>query len=430
MVNDERKQGLLDVAVIGGGPAGISASLELAKFRDLNIALFESEPEIGGIPRSCHIFFGMRDLKRIYNGPSYARKLRQMIRKTSVRIHTQSKVLNIIAGSFGKPHCIEVSSPEGMKAYQSRFILLATGCFESSVGSRFIPGTRPAGVFTARTLQAFANTASKKPANRALIIGSERVALSCVITLKNARTEVAGIVEKDPELHVHPYLANAMSLLYGFPVYKDTLVKSIFGYERVEGVELVRRNDQSTFTVECDCIVISGKFRPDSVLIENTPIERDPLTLGPLIDANFMTSVPDIFAAGNVIRGADMHDLCALEGRIAAKNILKRLHSNPDNQNEGIFMRAQPPIRYVIPQIIFPNKIKHRFLPQLKPVCSIQVDHTITGPILEAWSGNEIIWVSSFRKWFGNHRICLPLEKFNWSQVDTKNGITFKLRDS
>ena len=104
----------LDVAVIGGGPAGISTCIELSRRTDgLKAALFESEEELGGIPRTCHLFFGMRDLRRIYTGPTYARKLNDLIRKTSVEIHTQTTVLNIVPGKEGARHTVDVLSPAG-----------------------------------------------------------------------------------------------------------------------------------------------------------------------------------------------------------------------------------------------------------------------------------------------------------------------------
>ena len=114
--------------------------------------------------------------------------------------------------------------------------------------------------------------------------------------------------------------------------------------------------DQKTFKVECDTLVICGKFRPDSALIDNTPIEWDPFTLGPLVDANLMSSVSNIFAVGNILRGADPHDLCALERMKAAKSIIKRLYSKENNAKETISIRAEPPIRFVVPQNIFPDK--------------------------------------------------------------------------
>ena len=216
----------LDVAVIGGGPAGISACLELCAHAALSIALFEGEQELGGMPRSCHIFFGLRDRKRLYTGPSYARKLDKLIRKTAVRVYTGSRVLNIVPGRPGETHELHVLSPEGPKSFRSRFILLATGCFESSRSERLLPGTRPSGIFTTGTLQQLVNLRHLKPGNRALIVGSEHVALSSVLTLRRAGTSIAGIVERDAELQTYASVATFMSRLFGFPIFKNAAIQS------------------------------------------------------------------------------------------------------------------------------------------------------------------------------------------------------------
>jgi len=403
--------------------------LELSRLPGLKIALFETDSELGGIPRACHIYFGMRDRKRLYRGPTYAKKLGRLIRKTGVDIHTQAHVLNIHAGDPGELHRIDVASPQGFKSFESRFVILATGCFESSRSARLIPGTRPSGIFTVRTLQEIANVGHQKPGKRALIIGSEHVALSSVISLKRAGMSIAGIIEEDPKLKTYPSLAKATSLFYCFPIYKGTSVKAILGSKRVEAVELIKKEDQKPFQVECDTVVITGKFRPDSALIDNTPIERDPSTLGPLVDMDLMTSVPNIFAAGNVLRGADIHDLCALEGKKAARSILKRLKYTEPEKNECISIRAKSPIRYVVPQKIVPGRIRSHFFSWLYPEYSIQVERTLDRPVLEAWSGNERIWKNSFWRLIARNRYTLPVEKFDWNRVDKKNGITLKLQN-
>jgi thioredoxin reductase len=414
-----------DVAIIGGGPAGITACLELSTHAGLSVALFEGEQELGGMPRSCHIFFGLRDRKRLYTGPSYARTLDKLVRKTRTLIHTGSRVLKIFPGGPGEAHELHVLSPEGLKSFRSRSILLATGCFESSRSERLIPGTRPSGIFTTGTLQQLVNLRGLKPGNRALIVGSEHVALSSVLTLRHTGTSIAGMVEKDADLHTYTSVATLMSRLFGFPIFKNATIHRILGNRRVEGVELLAGDDRKPLEIECDTVVMTGRFRPDSSLIDSTPIEKDPSTLGPAVDPNLMTSVPNIFAAGNVLRGADMHDLCALEGRLAARGILRTLQALSPRTIPYVPLRAKRPIRYVVPQRIVPRP--KRLLSKFLPWPEIQLETTLVRPTLEAWSGEERIWQGSYLKLISNTRIPLPIEKFCWDRMHPSLGVNLRV---
>jgi thioredoxin reductase len=419
----------LDVAVIGGGPAGISASLELSKSSSMRrVALFECDEELGGMPRSCHVFFGMRDRKRLYTGPAYARKLDRLVRNTPVQIHTGARVLDVIPGDQATSHRVDVLSPQGLTSYESRFVLLATGCFESSRSTRLIPGARPSGIYTTGTLQQLVNLHHLKPGRRAVIVGSEHVAFSSVLTLWRAGVSIAAMLEEGRELQTYPWVASPMSRVFGFPIYKRASIKAILGNKRVEGIELRGKENQEPFQLECDTVVITGRFRPDSSLIDDTSIEQDPFTLGPKVDMNFMTSVPNIFAAGNVLRGADMHDLCALEGRLAARSVLKRLDTVEDGKSSFVRLRAERPIRYVVPQEIAPPQIQRGLFSKLFPWPAIQLERTLINPVIEALSGKTKIWKASFRKLTANTRIPLPVEKFDWDRVDSQQGLTIRVK--
>jgi hypothetical protein len=163
-------------------------------------------------------------------------------------------------------------------------------------------------------------------------------------------------------------------------------------------------------------------------LIDFTPIDMDPDTHGPIIDTNYMTSVPNIFAAGNVLRGADMHDLCALEGKMAAKTILRRLEPIPCKEKESISLKAESPIRYVVPQRIFPKEIKPALFPRFVPGCSIQLEHTLSKPVIEARSGGRLLWRKAYGRLIASNRIAIPIWKFDLSQVDIKEGVTLKIQ--
>ena len=424
---NQQKSSTLDVAIIGGGPAGVSACLELAKTQSGKVALFESGPELGGIPRTCHVFFGMRDMKRLYSGPAYAKKLDRLARGTSTGIHVNATVMEIVPGENGAPHRIQVGSPGDFACYDARTVLLATGCYESPRDTRLIPGPRPAGLFTTGSLQELVRSYGSKPGKRAIILGTEIVALSCVLTLRHAGTAIAGLVEEDDELQTNPLLARSMSGALGIPLYTGTSVNTIVGTKRVEGVKLLDHKTQKIQDVDCDTIILTGKFRAYSPLIDGTVIGYDPATYGPAVDMNLMTTVPGIFAAGNVLRGAEMHDLCALEGRRAAQSIVKHLGAEGVKTCEYVTIVAEDPVRYVVPQRIIPEESKSYRSSLFRPGPSIQLSRTIKKCVLEAWSGSQVIWRKPFSKLIANTRIPLPLDEFNWQRANREKEVVLKV---
>jgi hypothetical protein len=293
-----------------------------------------------------------------------------------------------------------------------------------------IPGSRPDGIFTTGALQELINIEGQKPGNRAVILGSEHIAFSSVLTLKRKGIAIAGMVEEDQKLHTFSSVAAAMSRFYNFPVFRDASVRSIFGDSRVAGIEISGKNGKNPQRINCDTLILTGKFRPYSPLIDFTSVQIDSATRGPMIDMSLMTSVPNIYAAGNILRGADMHDLCALEGKMAAENILRGLEGTDYSKEEGYFLKAKPPIRYVVPQKILTDRIKTRLLPKLAPGCSIQLEHSIDKPVIEAWSSDRLIWRNSYRRLIANHRIPIPLWEFDLKHVDERAGITLKLQEN
>ena len=417
----------IDVAVIGGGPAGISAATEISKNTSLKVAIFDSENEIGGMPRSCHLFFGMRDKKSLLTGKKYAAKLREELKRTSTKINVNSTVLRIDTDDDGL-HKIVVANEKGLEEYQCKYIVLATGCFEISRQARLIPGTRPSGVYTTGSLQQIVNLNKMKPGKKAVILGSEIVSLSAAVTLKRADVKIQGMLEEDELIQTYSSLAKMLSIYYKFPIYTNTVVKNIFGKGRVEGIEVFNKEKNKDEIIKCDTVIVTGKFRPDASLLNETQIERDENSLGPVIDSDYMTSIPNIYAVGNVLRGANMHDICALEGVAVARNIV-RAEKQKDKKAEGyIYINAQFPIRFFTPQRININSIKSN-LNSIGADFSMQVDKTMKQATIEAWVDDQKIWNKSYPKLIANHRIKIPVESFVWNKVGDNREVNLIIKD-
>lgn len=416
-----------DVAIIGGGPAGISAALELSRSGNLRIELFENERQLGGIPRSAHYFFGMRDMKMALSGKQYANRLSRMIEKTSVNIHTASTVVDLKPAFETDFHEINVASETGYHTYSCKVILLATGCYESSREKRLIPGTRPAGIYTTGTIQKMIKLHQLKPGTEAIIVGSEHVSFSSVLSLKQAGLKIKGMVETDTSIHSYPLVGKMMSLIHQFPIYRETKLAEIVGSKRVEGVYLENMANGKTRKMDCDTVIVTGKFTPESALLNDTGIELDNSTWGPEIDLNYQTSVQNIYAVGNVLRGANTHDCCALEGQRAGRIISKAITQKKRQEKTFIRLKASDPIRYVVPQRLIPVQARNYKTSTFTPCVGIQTSKTLHMLQIQACSGVEVVWEKKLKKIIGNTNVPIQIDKFDWSRVDTSKGIELKI---
>jgi NADPH-dependent 2,4-dienoyl-CoA reductase/sulfur reductase-like enzyme len=266
-----------------------------------------------------------------------------------------------------------------------------------------------------------------KAGKKAVIVGSEHVALSCVLTLRKAGVSIAALVEENRDLNTYRTAARLFSIAFGFPIHVGTSVARVFGRSRVEGIELLDIATGKKSLINCDTVIFTGKFRPEESLITGTEIMEDSASLGPVVDTNYMTTVPNIFAAGNILHGAEMHDVCALEGKSAAASILNAVKTGKAAASKYVTLKAHHPVRYVVPQRIpFIGGTDNRNV-QPKGNLHLQLAHTMNNSNLEAWSGTKLLWSRRYNRLAGNNTIFLPIEKLNWNLVDPEKEIDIKI---
>jgi thioredoxin reductase len=311
-----------DVLIVGAGPAGLSAAIELKKQGIKNILVVDREPEAGGMPRLCHhTGFGREDLWRFWSGPKYAKYYRDLAEKMDVEVRTSTTILEWAYSSR-----LNFTSPQGIGNIEAQAILLATGVRERPRSARLIPGTRPQGIYTTGSLQRFVYQEKLPVGKKAVIIGAELVSLSALMTLMHAGVKCEMMVTEQQHHEIQfPYIAMKWAvadILTRTRIVTNTQVSEIFGKKQVQGIEVLHANGQKQY-IECDMIVFTGNWIPEHELARMGGLKINPATHGPVIDENYHSSVHRVFVAGNLLRGVETADHCAIEGKQAARSIAK-----------------------------------------------------------------------------------------------------------
>ncbi len=343
-----------EVLIVGAGPAGLAAAIELKRLGVREVLVADREPEAGGIPRLCHhTGFGLRDLHRVLSGPGYSTHYRRRAHEAGVAVHTSTT----ITGWNGQTS-LTFTSPHGLGQIEAQAILLATGCRERPRSARLIPGSRPQGVFTTGSLQRFVYEHHLPVGKRAVIVGAELVSLSALMTLRHARVSVALMVTEQPEHQIYfPYLPMKWLLadvLTRTPVAPRSRVTNLLGRGRVEGVEIMQLDSGRTETIACDTVIFTGDWVPENELARLGGLAVDSGTRGPQIDAGFRTSERGVFAAGNLLRGAETAEASALEGKRSAGHIRQFLRTGQWPER-SLPVRTEAPLAWVCPNVIQPS---------------------------------------------------------------------------
>jgi thioredoxin reductase len=377
----------VDVLVVGAGPAGLSAAAELARAGVRRVEVLDREPEAGGIPRhSRHTGYGLRDLRRVLTGPQYARRLLAVAQDAGVTVRVATTVTGWAPPGPDGRRAITVTAPTGLESIAAGAVLLATGARERPRAARLVPGDRPAGVYTTGELQqaVLAKGGAGVAGRHAVVIGAEDVSYSAVMTLGHAGIEVVAMITDLPRAQSYPALAAAALLRYGVRAVTGATVAQVIGRDRVEAVEL-RHADGRTARIACDTVVFTGDWIPDHELARRAGLAMDAGTRGPVVSGRWATSMPGVFAAGNLVHPVATADVCALGARAAAGCVLQYLSASPPQPTATeVSVVAEPPLRWVVPQLVVPgDRPPDQFL--------IWPDAAVERPVLRAVQAGRLL---------------------------------------
>ena len=349
-----------DVLVIGSGPAGLAAAYEARRHGAARVTVIERNDDLGGIlPQCIHNGFGLRVFKSDLTGPEYASRWIERARNVGVEFLPKTMVLEIDQG----PSVVAVNDRMGLLRVGARALVLAMGCRERPRGALAIPGTRPAGVYTAGTAQRLVNIEGYVPGSRLVILGSGDIGMIMARRLTIEGAQVAAMVE------ILPYISGLRRNLvqcvrdYDIPLQLCTTVTEILGSERVEAV-ITSKVDGNRHPlpgthqeVRCDTLLLSVGLIPENELSRAAGVAIDPLTGGPYVDEHYATNVPGVYAAGNVVQVYDLVDDATESALRAGRFAAELARRGPRDFARAIPVLPGSNVRHVVPQRLHPDSL-------------------------------------------------------------------------
>lgn len=342
-----------DVIIIGGGPAGLAAAVELCRRGIRDILILEREDTAGGILKQCiHDGFGLTRFHTTLSGPEYAQRFLDEAEKENIRILTGTSVL-----SLTPDRVVTAVNREGLRHFEAKAVVLAMGCRERTRGALAIPGERPAGVFTAGVAQSYINLHNRMIGKRVVILGSGDIGMIMARRLKLEGAEVSAVFEIQPYPSGLPRNIHQCLDDYGIPLYLSRTVTDIHGKTRLTGVTVSQVDEKlkpipgTEQDFACDTLILSVGLIPENELSLQAGVKLDPRTKGAVVDEFCRTSVEGIFAAGNVLHVHDLVDFVSLEAEHLADSVAEYIKAGglPENR---LRILADGNINHTVPQKI------------------------------------------------------------------------------
>lgn len=392
------KSDMFDVAVIGGGPAGLASAI--SAFRSgARVVLIEREPRLGGILKQCvHGGFGLIEFKNPLTGPEYTEGFVEELLATKAPVYTSTFVLQ--AGKDQQTQDFRLTlqnGSHGIFEIRTRAVVLATGCRERTSRQVSIHGSRPSGIFTAGTAQHLVNLKGLLPCTKCVILGSGDVGLIMARRLTLEGVKVLGVYEVKPEPTGLPRNIAQCLNDYGIPLYLSHTVTRVFGDERLEAVEISKVDEKMRFIpgteqiLECDGLILAVGLIPENEIAEQLGVEISPVTKGPVVDQDLMTSVPGVFACGNCLAVYDLVDYVTETGRIAgeaAAEYARTMEPSSSKARDYVPLEPSAEFLYCVPQKLKTGCSKRPvrvYFRSAKTVRDAQVVARIGGRVLGSW---------------------------------------------
>jgi NADPH-dependent 2,4-dienoyl-CoA reductase/sulfur reductase-like enzyme len=399
-----------DVVIIGGGPAGLAAAVQLRKKGIWDILIIEREKHLGGILRQCiHDGFGLTRFKETLSGPEYSQRFIDQVEDLGIDYITDATVIDISSEKKVTAVC-----KGGLLEYEAKAVVLAMGCRERTRGAINIPGTRPSGVYNAGVAQAYVNLYNTMPGKEVIILGSGDIGMIMARRMTLEGAKVKAVFEIQPYPSGLPRNIEQCLNDYGIPLFLSHTITKINGQSRLEGITVSKVDENfkpipgTEMDYCCDTLILSVGLIPENELSIAAGVELDNRTKGAVVDENYQTCVEGIFAAGNVLHVHDLVDFVSLEAESLSEAVAEYI-GKLELPKCSINITTDANIGYTVPQRISGAKDFKLSMRVRKPLKNCQID------ILQ---GKDVIKTVKFKKAIPAEMLHIKLEKDHIKSID------------
>ncbi len=352
-----------DIVIIGGGPAGLAAAIAARESGVEDVIILEREKELGGILNQCiHNGFGLHTFKEELTGPEYAARYIEKAREMGIP-HLLSTTVVDLQRQGDSVVVTSVSRQDGLLQTEAKAAVLCMGCRERPRGALNIPGTRPAGIFSAGTAQRLVNMEGYLPGRRVVILGSGDIGLIMARRMTLEGAKVLCVAELMP--YSGGLKRNIVQCLddYGIPLKLSHTVVDIEGKERVTGVTIARVDEKlkpipgTEEHFDCDTLLLSVGLIPENELSKAVGVSLSPVTSGPVVNEQLETSIPGVFACGNVLHVHDLVDYVSEEAQQAGRSAARFVREGREGGQQEILLQPAGAVRYTVPASISPQRM-------------------------------------------------------------------------